>query len=73
MLFKHPYVPSKAMKLAAAEAHGCLCVPFRFLHSQGFGIKESGKIALNGGWLFSCLTGSAYVDGWQFFLRGKSG
>lgn len=41
--------------------------------SQGFGVKESGKIALNGGWHFSFLTGSAYVDEWQFFLRGKSG
>lgn len=51
----------------------CLRVPFRFWRSRGFGVKESGKCALNGGWHFSFLTGSAYVDEWQFFLRGKSG
>lgn len=31
------------------------------------------KISLNGGWRLSFLTGSAYVDEWQFFLGGKSG
>lgn len=40
---------------------------------SGFGVKESVEIALNCGWHFSFLTGSAYVDEWQFFLGGKSG
>lgn len=59
---------------SAAASFGVLSVcALSLCRSRGFGVKESGEAALNGGWHFSFLTGSAYVDEWHFFLRGRSG
>lgn len=67
-------VPLKPNESSCSIAWHVVCVcPFDSCVHECFGVKESGKVALNGGWHFSFLTGSAYVDEWQFFLRGRSG